>query len=88
MLLKAVEIFGFLANKENSPISFSQHLILGTSYEVDDWLFDVEYFEKEMTGLTEFSLRFQSALGTDPNDQLFLKEQAYQEVLISLIQKR
>ena len=80
--------FWLLANKENSPISFSQHLILGTSYEVDDWLFDVEYFEKEMTGLTEFSLRFQSALGTDPNDQLFFEGTGISRGVDFLIQKK
>ena len=80
--------FWLLANKENSPISFSQHLILGTSYEVDDWLFDVEYFEKEMTGLTEFSLRFQSALGTDPNDQLFFEGTGISRGVDFLLQKK
>ena len=80
--------FWLLANKENSPISFSQHLILGTSYEVDDWLFDLEYFEKEMTGLTEFSLRFQSALGTDPNDQLFFEGTGISRGVDFLIQKK
>ena len=80
--------FWILANKENSPISFSQHFILGTSYEVDDWLFDVEFFEKEMTGLTEFSLRFQSALGTDPNDQLFFEGTGISRGVDFLIQKK
>ena len=80
--------FWLLANKENSPISFSQHLILGTSYEVDDWLFDVEFFEKEMKGLNEFSLRFQSALGTDPNDQLFFEGTGISRGVDFLIQKK
>ena len=50
--------FWLLANGKNSPISFSEHLIIGASYEIDDWLFDLEFFEKEMTGLTEFSFVF------------------------------
>lgn len=80
--------FWLLANEDNSPISFSQHFILGTSYELDDWLFDVEFFEKEMTGLTEFSLRFQSALGTDPNDQLFFEGTGISRGIDFLIQKK
>ena len=80
--------FWILANKENSPISFSQHFILGTSYEVDDWLFDIEFFEKEMKGLTEFSLRFQSALGTNPNDQLFFEGTGISRGVDFLIQKK
>ena len=80
--------FWLLANEDNSPISFSQHFILGTSYELDDWLVDVEFFEKEMTGLTEFSLRFQSALGTDPNDQLFFEGTGISRGIDFLIQKK
>lgn len=80
--------FWLLANEENSPISFAEHLIIGASYEIDDWLFDVEYFEKEMTGLTEFSLRFQSALGTDPNDQLFFEGTGISRGIDFLIQKK
>ena len=80
--------FWLLANGKNSPISFSQHLILGTSYEIDDWLFDVEFFEKEMTGLTEFSLRFQSSLGADPNDQLFFEGTGISRGIDFLIQKK
>ena len=79
--------FWLLADEENSPISFSEHLILGSSYEIDDWLFDIEYFEKEMTGLTEFSLRFQSALGANPNDQLFFEGTGISRGVDFLIQK-
>ena len=79
--------FWLLADEENSPISFSEHLIIGSSYEIDDWLFDIEYFEKEMTGLTEFSLRFQSALGADPNDQLFFEGTGISRGIDFLIQK-
>ena len=80
--------FWLLANGKNSPISFSEHLIIGASYEIDDWLFDLEFFEKEMTGLTEFSLRFQSALGADPNDQLFFEGTAISRGIDFLIQKK
>ena len=79
--------FWLLADEENSPISFSEHLIIGSSYEINDWLFDIEYFEKEMTGLTEFSLRFQSALGADPNDQLFFEGTGISRGVDFLIQK-
>ena len=80
--------FWLLANKGNSPINFSKHFILGTSYEVDNWLFDLEFFEKEMNGLTEFSLRFQSALGSDPNDQLFFEGTGISRGIDMLIQKK
>ena len=80
--------FWLLANGKNSPISFSEHLIIGASYEIDDWLFDLEFFEKEMTGLTEFSLRFQSALGADPNDQLFFEGTGISRGIDFLIQKK
>ena len=41
-----------------------------------------------MTGLTEFSLRFQSALGTDPNDQLFFEGTGISRGVDFLIQKK
>ena len=80
--------FWLLANGNNSPISFSRHSILGVSYEIENWLFDIEYFEKEMTGLTEFSLRFQSALGANPNDQLFFEGTGISRGIDFLIQKK
>ena len=45
-----------LANGKNSPISFSEHLIIGASYEIDDWLFDLK-FENDRTHTSFFNLQ-------------------------------
>ena len=45
----------------NVNVGESIHYIAGISYENDNWLFDTEFFYKEISNLTEFSLRFQSA---------------------------
>jgi ferric enterobactin receptor len=50
--------FWVLANNSNIPVSSSQHYILGTSYETDHFLFDVEGYYKPLQDITEFTLRY------------------------------
>jgi len=49
--------FWLLADDQNSPVSFSRHLIGGISYETDGWLFDVEVYDKTLDGIVEYSNR-------------------------------
>ena len=49
--------FWFLANDELKP-SFSEHQILGMSYENDRYFFSVEAYRKNLENLTEFSRRY------------------------------
>jgi len=53
--------FWLLSENANVNVGESIHYIAGISYENDNWLFDTEFFYKEISNLTEFSLRFQSA---------------------------
>ncbi len=55
--------FWLLADGESIGVAGSTHYILGASYETSGWLFDVEGYYKDLTGLTEFSLRFQRSAG-------------------------
>ena len=55
--------FWLLADGEDVGVAGSTHYILGASYEAPDWLFDVEGYYKDLTGLTEFSLRYQRSAG-------------------------
>ncbi|MDF0715622.1 TonB-dependent receptor [Muricauda sp. 334s03] len=80
--------FWLLANDETNPISSSEHRIFGISYENDGWLLDVEYFEKDMTGLSEFSLRFQSALRSGSDDQYFFEGTGIARGVEFLLQKK
>jgi len=49
--------FWLLADDETSPVSQAYHYIVGTSYENNNYLFDLEAFYKPMTGISEFSIR-------------------------------
>ncbi len=55
--------FWLLADGETVGVAGSTHYILGASYEAPDWLFDVEGYYKDLTQLTEFSLRYQRSAG-------------------------
>jgi ferric enterobactin receptor len=56
--------FWILANGDNLPVTQSNHLIFGGSYEKGDYLFDVEYYRKQNTGVTEYTLRFAQRIGS------------------------
>jgi ferric enterobactin receptor len=49
--------FWVLANNSNIPVGSANHFILGTSYETNNLLFDVEGYYKQLGGLTEYSIR-------------------------------
>jgi len=54
--------FWLLSDDENNvQVGKSTHYVAGLSYERDAWLFDTEFFYKDVENLTEFSLRYQSA---------------------------
>ena len=50
--------FWLLADGDLVDVTASDHLVAGVSYETDGYLFDVELYRKETTGLSEFALRF------------------------------
>ena len=50
--------FWLLADGETSPISSASHYIAGASYETPAWLFDVEGYFKDLSGLSEYTTRF------------------------------
>ncbi len=52
--------FWLIADGDDVGVQASTHYILGTSYETATWLFDIEAYHKDLAGLTEFSLRYQS----------------------------
>ena len=51
--------FWLLADGDLVDVAASTHLVLGASYETNGFLFDLELYQKETTGLSEFSLRYQ-----------------------------
>ena len=50
--------FWTLSDGETIPYGKATHTILGLTYETQDYLFDMEAFHKDLSGLSEFALRF------------------------------
>ncbi|MEO0331056.1 MAG: TonB-dependent receptor, partial [Bacteroidota bacterium] len=64
--------FWLLSDGESTPVGKSIHYILGTSYETENYLFSVEGFYKDLSGLSEYTLRFSRPnQATDDNDLFF-----------------
>jgi hypothetical protein len=55
--------FWVLSNDGSLPVTKSNHLILGGSYEIANYLFDVEFYQKNSTNITEYTLRFVPTIG-------------------------
>ncbi len=50
--------FWILADGSNLPVTKSNHIIIGASYEAPKYLFDVEFYQKQNSGISEYTLRF------------------------------
>ncbi|WP_020606233.1 TonB-dependent receptor [Spirosoma spitsbergense] len=55
--------FWLLANNDYLPVGSAVHFLGGASYETAGYLFDVEAYAKNLTGVTEYTLRFASQIG-------------------------
>ncbi|MFT7034919.1 MAG: ferric enterobactin receptor [Cyclobacteriaceae bacterium] len=79
--------FWLLADNELVPVSSAHHYVGGVSYETNGWLFDMEGYYKDLTGLSEFTLRFRTAGALDP-EELFFSGNGKAQGLEFLIQKK
>ena len=86
--------FWLLADGETVGVNGATHLIAGASYETTNWLFDTEVFYKDITDLTEFSLRYQREANFGPGgpnlvaDELFFTGDGTARGLEVLLQKK
>jgi outer membrane receptor protein involved in Fe transport len=86
--------FWLLADGETVGVNGATHLIAGASYETANWLFDTEVFYKDITDLTEFSLRYQREANFGPGgpnlvaDELFFTGDGTAKGLEVLLQKK
>lgn len=78
--------FWLLADDDLVKVSNAEHFVLGASYETDGYIFDVEAYRKNLSNLSEFSLRFQRN-DIDLN-QLFFVGDGYAEGVEFLLQKK
>lgn len=69
-LLQGNRNFWILSNSETLPVTKSIHQIIGVGYNLKKILFDIEFYRKLNTGITEYSLRFVPAI----NENIELQE--------------
>jgi ferric enterobactin receptor len=75
----------WILSDENLKPSFSEHKILGLSYETTNWLFSIEGYHKSMKNLFEFSRRFTGQ--ADYSDYFFIGDGTAQGIEV-LVQKK
>jgi len=79
--------FWLLADGDLVEVSSAEHFVLGMSYEVNSWLFDIEGYYKDLQGLSEFSLRFRRGIEIEANE-LFFTGNGIAKGIEFLIQKK
>ena len=79
--------FWLLANEDLNRPSSATHYIAGISYETDQLLFDVEVYRKDMSGLSEYTLRFANNFRQSSIDELFFQGTGYAQGIEFLLQE-
>ena len=79
--------FWLLADGEQVNVSKAVHYVIGASYETGDWLFDVEAYYKNLSNLSEFSLRFRRSSEINA-EELFFTGDGIARGIEFLIQKK
>lgn len=80
--------FWLLADGGNVGVQRAVHYVVGASYETPTWLFDMEAYRKQLTGLTEFSLRFRRGGADFEADNLFFGGRGLAQGFEFLLQKK
>ena len=79
--------FWLLADGDLIDLSSSTQIVAGASYEIDKWLFDVESFYKDLTGINEFSLQYKRGIN-DAAEELFRSGNGSSKGVEFLLQKK
>jgi ferric enterobactin receptor len=80
--------FWVLADNNRLPVSKSDQIVGGLSFENRDWLFDMEAYYKTLEGLSEYSLRFTPGFGTVSYDEFFYQGSGRAKGIDFLLQKK
>ena len=80
--------FWVLSDGDTIPYGKSTHYIVGASYETQGFLFDFEAFYKDLSGLSEFALRFTPTQEGIDYNQYFYNGTGEARGLEFLIQKK
>lgn len=79
--------FWLLANDDDISTIESEHYVAGFTWEKSGFLVDVEAYQKDMTGLMEYTRRY-SGLDRDNKDENFFKGNGKAQGLELLVQKK
>lgn len=79
--------FWLLADDDDISTIESEHFVAGFTWEKSGFLVDIEAYQKDMTGLMEYTRRF-SGLDIDNKDQNFFKGNGKAKGLELLVQKK
>lgn len=82
--------FWILSDDQKVPVSKAIHYITGLNYETPDYLFSVEAYYKQLTGLSEYSLRFEptARMQTINYEQNFYTGNGFAQGIEFLAQKK
>ncbi|MEN8152933.1 MAG: TonB-dependent receptor [Acidobacteriota bacterium] len=80
--------FWVMSDGVTIPISYAAHLIVGISYETENYLFDIEAYHKDLEDLSEFSLRIAPTDEGIDYDQFFYKGTGIVDGVEMLLQKK
>lgn len=81
--------FWVLSNGDYLPVGLAYHYIVGASYETKNYLFDVEAYYKDLSGVTEYTLRFAPTIGRGlVASETFLTGTGYVQGVDFLVQKK
>ncbi len=87
-ILNGNKTFWVLSDGKNVPVGQAIHYIAGFSYDMHDYLFSVEGWYKDLSGLTQHSLRFNTSSRQANYSENFYKGVGYSQGLEFLIQKK
>ncbi len=87
-ILQGSRDFWVLADNDRLPVASARQYVAGLSWENKDFLVDVEGYCKKLTGLSEYSLRFQPTPGGLTYTENFFQGTGYARGIDLLVQKK
>ncbi len=87
-ILSGSKDFWLLSDGNAVPVSSSIHYIGGLSYETSKYLFSTEAYYKQISNITEYSLRFNAGPGGVSYDENFFTGEGYSRGMEFLVQKK
>ncbi|WP_341905739.1 TonB-dependent receptor [Fluviicola taffensis] len=87
-ILSGSKDFWLLSDGNTVPVSSAIHYIGGLSYETPNYLFSTEAYYKQISDITEYSLRFNASPGGVSYDENFFTGSGYSKGMEFLVQKK